>query len=87
MPLPDEEEGRQRILEIAKTIVLARKLERFICKYKDGCGFCRPLEQIIAGKGKFVGESEFHQDIYILPSPHKPPETSFPTRRSDDLPF
>lgn len=88
MPLPDEEEGKKRILEIAKKIVLARKLERFICKYKEGCAFCRPLEAIVSGKGKFVGESEFHQDIYVLPSPHTTiSETSSSSRRTDDLPF
>lgn len=66
MPLPDENEGRKRVLEVAKMIALARKLERFVCNSKDGCTACRPMEAIRLGKGKFVGESEFHQDIYIV---------------------
>jgi hypothetical protein len=44
---------------------LARKLERFICKQKDGCRVCRPLENIIAGRAKYVGVGGFSQDIYI----------------------
>lgn len=66
MPLPDEQEGRKQVLDVAKRIALARKLERFVCSKKDGCTACRPMEAIIAGKGKYVGESEFHQDIYII---------------------
>ncbi|MEK7119219.1 MAG: PD-(D/E)XK nuclease family protein [Patescibacteria group bacterium] len=66
MPMPDENEGRKRILEVAKMIALARKLERFVCSKKDGCAACKPMEAIKLGKGKYVGESEFHQDIYIV---------------------
>ncbi|MBI5449465.1 PD-(D/E)XK nuclease family protein [Candidatus Gottesmanbacteria bacterium] len=87
MPLPDKVEGKNRILEVARSIALARKLDRFLCRSKDGCSACRPMEAIIAGKGKFVGESEFHQDIYILPSPHERPVAISESRRPDDLPF
>lgn len=87
MPLPDETEGKKRILEVAHTIALARKLERFVCASKDGCAACRPMEAVVAGKGKFVGESTFHQDIYILPSPHERTVTTPDSRRTDDLPF
>lgn len=87
MPIPNEEAGHARILEIAKSMALARKLERFLCKYKEGCSACRPLEAIVAGKGKYVGESEYHQDMYILPSPHTKETIPNRSRRVDDLPF
>jgi hypothetical protein len=63
--LPSGEDATKRVMEYAKMIVLARKLERFICKQKDGCRVCRPLENIINGKAKFVGVGGYNQDIYI----------------------
>jgi ATP-dependent helicase/DNAse subunit B len=64
--LPKPEEAEKRLLEIAKQIALARKLERFICHQKDGCRACRPYEAIITGRAKFVGVGGYSQDIYIL---------------------
>lgn len=64
--LPNEQVAISQILEIAKRIALARKLERFTCKQKDGCGHCRPYEAILSGRAEFVGTSSY-QDIYILP--------------------
>lgn len=66
LDMPDKEEAITRILEFAKRIALARKLGRFVCKDKDGCRACRPLEAIMAGKGKFVGINDFKQDVYVL---------------------
>lgn len=63
--LPTGEDATRRVMEYAKMIVLARKLERFICKQKDGCRSCRPLENIISGKAKFAGTGGYNQDIYI----------------------
>ena len=63
--LPTGEDATKRVMEYAKMIVLARKLERFICKQKDGCHVCRPLENIINGKAKFVGVGGYNQDIYV----------------------
>lgn len=63
--LPTGEDATKRVMEYAKMIVLARKLERFICKQKDGCRVCRPLENIVAGRAKFVGVGGYNQDIYI----------------------
>ncbi len=68
MDLPDRDDALTRILEYAKRIALARKLGRFVCKEKDGCRACRPLEAIVAGKAKLVGVNDFGQDLYILPS-------------------
>ena len=66
MDLPDKDDATTRILEYAKRIALARKLGRFVCKENDGCRACRPLEAIVAGKGKLVGINDFGQDLYIL---------------------
>lgn len=64
--LPDKEKARETVLEIAKKIALARKLEHFKCKQKDGCFACRPLEKIIRGEAEFVGVNDFRQDVYVL---------------------
>lgn len=66
MELPDLEQSKKTVLEIAKKIQLARKLNHFVCK-KGGCMFCEQMEKIVRGEGKLVGESNYHQDIYILP--------------------
>jgi len=63
--LPSGEDATKRVMEHAKMIVLARKLDRFICKQKDGCRVCRPLENIINHKAEFVGVGGYNQDIYI----------------------
>jgi hypothetical protein len=66
--LPPLEEAHQQILKIAKEIKLARQLERFKCPHGEaGCFACRPFEQILQGEAEFVGENEYHQDIYVLP--------------------
>lgn len=66
LDVPQKEEASARIIELAKRIVLARKLGRFVCKHKEGCATCRPLEAIVAGKAKFVGVNDFGQDVYVL---------------------
>ncbi|MCX6791531.1 MAG: PD-(D/E)XK nuclease family protein [Candidatus Gottesmanbacteria bacterium] len=63
--LPTGEDATKRVMEYARMIVLARKLERFICKQKDGCRVCRPLENIINGKSKYIGVGSYEKDIYI----------------------
>ncbi len=66
--LPPLEEAHQQILKIAKEIKLARQLERFKCPHGEaGCFACRPFERILQGEAEFVGENEYHQDIYVLP--------------------
>lgn len=66
VPLPDEQVAYTAVLEIAKKIALARKLEHFMCKSKDGCVVCRPLEKIVRGEATYVGSDEYNRDIYIL---------------------
>lgn len=67
MTLPSGEEAKKRIMEIAQKVQLARKLERFVCKQKDGCRNCLPYESILAGRAEFVGTGGYNQDIYISP--------------------
>ena len=64
--LPDLEESRAKVLEIAKKIKLARTIKKFDCPQKTGCYACRPLEKIINKEAKFVGNNDFGQDLYIL---------------------
>lgn len=67
--LPDLDQSHAEILQIAKRIKLQRQLGKLACKNgPQGCKHCYNLEQIVKGKGKKVGESSYHQDIYILKS-------------------
>jgi hypothetical protein len=63
--LPTGEDATKRVMEHAKMIALARKVERFICRQKDGCRVCRPLENILNGQAEYVGVGGYNQDIYI----------------------
>lgn len=66
--LPDLEKAEKEILEIAQKMKLARQLQRFDCpKGEQGCFACRPMERIINGEGKLVGQDEYNSDVYILP--------------------
>ncbi len=64
--LPSVEDAMKRLMEIARTITLARKLGRFVCSHKDGCAACRPYELIVSEKAQFIGVGGYNQDIYIL---------------------
>ncbi len=65
-PLPDQQTAQDRIMELARRVALARKLERFVCKNKEGCVACRPYEAIIAGRANHIGQNAFGQDLYTL---------------------
>lgn len=64
--LPDLEEARHDVLEIAKKIKLARQLERFKCPQETGCFVCKPMEKVIRGEAELVGVNDYRQDVYIL---------------------
>lgn len=64
--LPEEKEAYEKVADVARRVELARKLERFVCPRKDGCGACRPFEAIVKGDAKYVGVNEFNTDVYIL---------------------
>jgi ATP-dependent helicase/DNAse subunit B len=74
--LPSLSDAETRVMEIAKKVSLARKLERFICKSKDGCMFCKPLESVVDGKAEYVGENSYHQDVYVM---HRASKVDQPT--------
>lgn len=64
--LPELEESQKKILDIARQIKLARQLNRFKCKNgDDGCFACKPIDDILKGNAKFVGNDEYGADIYI----------------------
>lgn len=66
-PLPDLETAKQKVLQIAKEIKLARQINRFKCKEgEDGCMCCRPYESIIKKQAEYVGTDEYNADVYIL---------------------
>ncbi len=64
MPFPDINEAQKRVLDIAKKVALARKINHLDCK-TGRCVHCQDLEDIVAGRGEFVGESDW-QDVYII---------------------
>lgn len=63
--LPDLEESKEKVLAIALKIKQARLENNFLCP-KNGCFHCRPFEEVLQGKGKLIGSSDY-QDLYILP--------------------
>lgn len=63
--LPDKDESYTRVLEIARRVKVARKLERFKCPY-GGCNSCTPYEKIIAGEGEWVFTDSYKTDVFIL---------------------
>lgn len=68
-PLPDLAQARETVLQIAKKIKLARQLQVMKCPQgSDGCRYCWPLEKIVRGEAKYVGENEYRTDVYILPA-------------------
>ncbi len=64
--IPDIEESRTNILDIAKQMKTARQLNVFKCPHTDGCHVCRPMEAVIRGDAEFVGINTYNEDIYIL---------------------
>lgn len=64
--LPDIEEAKSKILDIAKQVKTARQLKIFKCPHKNGCYVCRPMEAVIQGEAEFVGINDFNEDVYIL---------------------
>lgn len=76
--LPDLETARESVLHVAKQVRLARKLQRFKCPHGEkGCFACKPLEKIIRGEAIFIGESEYHQDMYYLPDTAEDSQESY----------
>ncbi len=70
MPMPDLDKARDTILEIALKMKAARAEKKFVCP-KNGCYACKPLENIIEGKAKFIGTVDY-QDVFIMPELEDP---------------
>ena len=67
MALPELKEAENKVLSIAKKIKLARQLGKFVCpEGQGGCFACQPLEKILCGEARSVGEDEYGRDTYIL---------------------
>ncbi len=65
--LPGLKESKERVMQVAKKVKLARQLERFKCPQGDkGCFYCNRLKRVVAGEGEKVGTDEYGSDIYIL---------------------
>jgi RecB family exonuclease len=66
-PLPNLDEAKQKVLQIAKEMRLARKLNLFKCSSGNGCQHCQPFETIVRGEAEFVGTNDYNADVFILP--------------------
>jgi ATP-dependent helicase/DNAse subunit B len=66
--LIDLDDAHHRVLEVAKKVKLARKLELYKCPQgESGCFACKPFEAILRGEGEKVGVNEYNVDVYVLP--------------------
>ena len=63
--LPDLDKSKELVMKIGKEMKLARQLERFKCpEGESGCKHCLPLERILRGESTYVGEGDYHTDLY-----------------------
>lgn len=75
--LPTSEKARERVMEAARKIKLARQLNRFDCPGgSKSCRACLPYERILEGAGELVGSNQYGADLYILPERHIISETA-----------
>lgn len=65
MQIPDIAKSEAIIMDFARQMKVARQLRRFKCSH-DGCSYCRPFEEVIAGHGEFVYVDSYKADVYIL---------------------
>ncbi len=67
MILPDIDEARKKVLEIAMQVKVAREKKAFNCPRGDGgCFACKPFEAILKGQAEYLGVGGYGQDIYFL---------------------
>ena len=67
MILPDIDEARKKVLEIAMQVKFAREKKAFNCPRGDGgCFACKPFEAILKGQAEYIGIGGYGQDIYFL---------------------
>ncbi len=66
--LPSRKQTLKKLLKIGKEIRLSYQLDRFACpKGESGCFFCLPMEAVVRGQAKPVGEDDFGYSVYFLP--------------------
>ena len=63
MPLPDFEAAQRRVLNLALQIKDMRREKAYACS-RSGCYACRPFEDILEGRCKFIG-TRGYRDTYI----------------------
>ena len=67
MILPDIDEARKKVLEIAMQVKFAREKKAFNCPRGDGgCFACKPFEAILKGQAEYIGIGGYGQDMYCL---------------------
>ena len=67
LKLPNIEESREKVLEIARKIKTARENNEFNCPYgPKGCFACRPFEKILKGEAELIGIGNYGQEMYIV---------------------
>lgn len=65
--LPNVNEARETVLEIARKIKTAREKKEFNCpKGEKGCFACQPFEKILKGEAEFIGIGGYGQEMYML---------------------
>lgn len=67
MKLPNLQEAKDKILEIATQIKNARQTNTFKCP-RDGCYSCRDFEKVLAGEAEYLGVGDFNKDLYFVNS-------------------
>ena len=67
MTLPDINEARKKVLEIALQVKEARGKNLYKCsRGEQGCFACKPYEAILRGEAEYLGIGGYGQDVYFL---------------------
>ncbi len=68
MPLPDIDESKKRVLEVALKVKVAREKGEFNCPYgPQGCFACKPFEKILRGEAELVRVDETRKtELYMV---------------------
>lgn len=66
LPLPNLEESREKVLNVARKVKQAREAKAYQCPY-GGCFTCKPYEAIVNGEAEYLGVGGYGQDTYFLP--------------------
>lgn len=64
--LPDEKDSFEKVIEVARQIKAARKLNKMNCP-DNGCKYCAPYERLLNGEGEFIYKDNYNIDIYVFP--------------------